>query len=356
VRILVCVASSPTQYVGALDSAYKIVRRPDDGFAVEWRQRGDVAREMFVDTLLQDDTYQALLMLDGDQRNPPNILEKLRVHLEAGGLDMVCAHYYRRDTKNVQSLCYELGDGNWPYMPYLDPPTSGLHEIAVTGFGCVLIHRRVFEAVKATLPYKASPVAIAPMPEVTRDYDNFGPDFRFFITARKLGFRLWLDAGVESLHGTTIWLGHKSAQKLMNYDAWASGAYDILKQRLELYGMNNPEIYRQRQRVLEARQRALMEQYDALEGAEPMDKQKMAEVSIALYEMNGRIKETAAYLEWAEKYPPITRPQELPTTKNTPAQELWQNESRAERLEGYRQQAQDLIAELPDAPDRPKPE
>lgn len=347
-KVLLALASHEVQHVGSLRSFYQIHIQDGDERADEWKTRGDVAREKFVGHLLKNDAYgpdDAILLLDADQRHPVDLLDKLRAH----DLDMVCAHYYRRETRPVQSLCYELGDGRFPFMPFLDPPTEGLHEIAVTGFGCVLIKKKVLQAVAATLPPGMSPIAIGPLPEVVGDYGNWGPDYRFFYLARKAGFKLWLDASVESLHGVTLWLGHKSARKLIDYEGWANAAHDLLEQRLELYGVT-PEAFKQRKRVLEARQRHLVAEFEEAKAAWPNDDGKRDELSGALYIMTGRLKEMDAWIEMSEKYPRVEHPGQLPTTDNTPAQDILDGESATQRSSAYRENAIELVQELPNVP------
>lgn len=355
--MLIAVASHETQHVGSIRTAYLMRREEQDKFVDQWRWRGDVAREAFVKTLLEDDYFgpeDALLLLDADQLHPHDLLEKLRAH----DLDMVCAHYYRRETSPIQSLCYEIGDGTWPYLPYLHPPKEGLHEIAVTGFGCVLIKKKVFQAVKETLPPGASPVAIGTLEEVSNDYANWGPDFIFFHRARKLGYKLWLDASVESLHGVTIWLGHKSADKLVDYQKWADAAHELLESRLEMYGVNL-EAFKQRKKILEARLEGLTQ------NAQEFEKKKAAGVdtnledeyklSIAIYQLQGKIMEMNAWIQWAEKYPAIERPDQLPTTENTPKQTTIpdevpdQDKAKKVRQDVYRNQAIELAQMMPDA-------
>lgn len=350
-KVFVGVCSHESQHVGSIRTAYRLKTREGDTFADEWRTRGDVARERFVDHLLADEKMgpdDCILLLDGDQRHPVNMLEQLRESMHKHSFDMVCAHYYRRETKPIQSLCYEIGDGKWPYLPYLDPPTSGLHEIAVTGFGCVLIKKKVLTAVQAILPHGTSPIAIGPLPEIDGNHMNWGPDFRFFHYARQLGFKLWLNADVESLHAVTLWLGHKSARKLINYTEWANGAQDLLEKRLEFNGVNS-EAFRQRQRILEARRRGLLAELEAVKAANEVE--KMQEFSVALYIMDGRLKEMEAWIQWSEKYPAIEKASQLPTTANTPAQETLENEPQAARAAGYQQNAIELIGQLPDARD-----
>lgn len=349
-RVLVSVCSHEIQHVGAIRSAYRITTHEGDAFVDEWKYRGDVAREMFVKTFLEDDTFgpeDALLLLDGDQRHPPDMLDRLRAH----DLDMVCAHYYRRETRPIQSLCYEVGDGRWPYLPMMFPPRTGLHEIAVTGFGCVLIKKKVFRDVKAQLPPGASPIAIGPIPEIAGDHDNWGPDFKFFHMARKLGYKLWLDASIESLHAVTVWLGHKSADRLTDYEDVANAAHDIFLIRLEMHGMHL-EAFKQRKRILEARYAGLIDKAKQMTNAPIPERENL---SIAIYQLEGKILEMSAWIEWAEKYPAIERPDQLPTNGNTPAQASAQDEvpdeatAKAIRQEAYRDNAVELAEMLPDA-------
>jgi hypothetical protein len=345
-RVFIGVASGAQQHVGSLNSCYEMNRQPGDDLSIQYKARGDVARETLVDHLLEHPEYDALLLLDGDQRHPADLLDKLRASMEAGDLDMVCAHYYKRDTRLIQSLCYAYGDGTYPFLPLLDPPREGLHRLAWTGFGCVLIHRRVIEAVKATLPRGANPVATGPLPEVTGgDYDNFGPDARFFIRALRLGFKLWLRADVESLHATTLWLGHKGAALLQHYGRWADAAHPLLEERVRLHGMT-PEAYRQRLKELEARKKGLAVDLEAALGADQMDQAQA--LSAALYEMDGRLKECGAWLKLAEDYPPIVTPADLPTTANSPLQPPVV-ESAADREQVYQGNAAELVSMLPPA-------
>jgi hypothetical protein len=347
-KVYLAAVSSETQYVGSLTTLYDLKRRKGDELFIEHRTRGDVARESLLEDFRKKTDFDAILCLDADQRHPADMLETLRDDMDTHNLDMVCAHYYRRETKLIQSLCYEVGDGTYPFMPLLHPPKEGLHEIAWTGLGCVLIHRRVIEAVWQTLPEGQSPFAIGTMPHEANDHANWGSDVRFFIMARRLGFKLWLDAAVESLHGVTMWLGHKGAEKLIDYQEWADAAHPLWEERIRLRGMNI-EALKQRKTILQARKQGLWEQAQSVMGKPELQAQ-LDELSIALYEMDGRIKEVGAWMEVMAKYPAITKPEDLPTTatwakqyEDTPAAEM-----KEIRDEMYRENAQEIVAELPE--------
>ncbi len=351
-KVLVGVCSHELQHVGSIRSAYKLELREDDSFADKWDGRGDVAREMFVATLLQDDKFgpeDGLLMLDGDQKHPKDMLERLRTSMETHNLDMVCAHYYRRDTKLIESLVFEIGDGTYPFMPYLHPPKTGLHEIAWAGFGSVLIKKKVLQAVAATYPKGASPIGIGPLPELVGDNDNIGPDLRFFWKARQLGYKLWLDAGVESLHGVVIWMGHAIAEKLMDYKTWADTAQTgILEQRLELHGVTS-QAYKQRLRILEARKLGLVAELQNTKELAPDNGQLLYELTVALHQMDGKIMEMQAWIEMTEKYPDIQAPADLPTTETMPPQDMSPHGTTLDdRKDSYRENAMEMVQELPD--------
>ena len=197
-KVFVGVASHETQHVYSINSCYAMNREPEDVYKIRLMPRGDMVRYEYANMILADTSYgpdDALLLLDGDQKHPLDMLEKLRLH----DLDMVCAHYYRRDEGRIQSMCFELGDGTWPYKPFDNPPKEGLHEIGTTGFGCVLIKKKVLQALNAVTP------------EGTNMMET---DFTFFHKARQLGFRLWLDASLNSDHAVIVWLNHELAERL----------------------------------------------------------------------------------------------------------------------------------------------
>lgn len=196
-KVLVGVASHETQHVYSIQSCYAMRRKPQDRFEIRLMPRGDMVRQEYANIILADNSYgddDALLLLDGDQKHPADMLERLRSH----DLDMVCAHYYRRDEGRIQSMCFELDDWN---IPLNVVPKEGLHEIGTTGFGCVLIKKKVLRDMREITPPRAN------MMET---------DFTFFNRARGLGYRLWLDASLNSDHAVIVWLDHKTAERLKN--------------------------------------------------------------------------------------------------------------------------------------------
>lgn len=345
-KVYIALASSETQYVKGLRSAYELIRREGDAiYAPQEASYGSVTRTVQLEAFRGLTEYDAYLALDCDQKHPRDLLEKLRTRMETHDLDMVCAHYYRRQTEPIESLCYTLGDGTWPFQPYLDPPTSGLHEIGSTGQGCVLIHRRVIEAVWQSLLPGDNPFDILALPEVGGDHKKFGSDMGFFIRARRLGFRLWLDADAgESLHAITLWLGHGTAKQLQNYASWANDQQDLLKERLKVHGVN-PVAVEHRLRILEARKKGLEIELDN-EQRDQKRPQTIFELTVALHQMDGMLNECKYWHETLTQYPPVERPDQLPTTQSDPIEPAEQDLA-AVRAAVSTENAAELVKELP---------
>ncbi len=121
------------------------------------------------------------------------------------------------------------------------------------------------------------------------------------------------------------------------------------------------EAFKQRLRILEVRKQGFIEQAEALkkrkDSGEEVDITEEYTASISAYEMEGRIKEMKAWIEWAEKYPAIDRPDKLPTTQNQEKMKTVvdfipdREEAKKERERSYKQNAQDFVDMLPDAED-----
>lgn len=201
-RVLVAGVTAERQYAGAFKTFWEIEKR--DGDEQHWSHgnRGDIARSKIGELFLRND-FDALLMCDLDQKFPKNTLEILRSHDK----DMVSGHYMKRSTKGMTSI-WQVSTNpiDWPYMPLVDPPPDGLRRISQTGMGCVLIKRKVVEAVSDLLPPGASPFEIGKLPHVTASWGNFGSDYRFFNLAQMLGYELWGTTEVDTPHASTLWI------------------------------------------------------------------------------------------------------------------------------------------------------
>ena len=184
--------------------------RPGDRKMYRSGGRGDVERTVAAKQFMDSDC-DALMLCDLDQKFPVNALEQLRAH----DLDLVTGHYMFRTTRHLKSIwMWSTEPQNWPYLPFIKPPTSGMHKLASTGMGCLLIKREVFEEVSHMLPPGANPFEIGKIPEIAYYQTNFGSDYRFLYFAHKLGYELWGDADVDCPHASTMWLTRDTIFKL----------------------------------------------------------------------------------------------------------------------------------------------
>lgn len=131
------------------DSVDNIVMRTGDQFAPVIRgTKGFEARQMHVDRFLSSDC-QFLFLVDSDMVFPNDALERLRSH----GLPFVSGIYMRRRYQPLCPIWFENGPaGVLPMKIWTDRVIKGnLYEIGASGWGCMLVHRDVFEAVRPLL-------------------------------------------------------------------------------------------------------------------------------------------------------------------------------------------------------------
>lgn len=202
------VATNTVIDLHAVTSIYKIEMGPQD-YGPNWYHaaRGDVSRSGLTDAFLKG-TWDWCLYLDGDMTFPPDLLRRLMAHNKpfTGGL------YFRRGLDPIYPLAFEYTDPpTLPFVPIFDYPSGGLLRVNATGSGCWLIHRDVFDAVKAEmrsavkarlgLDLEHIPLIMdGPMPEIRDDYQRVGADLRFCYYARRAGYDIWLDCDLDIGH------------------------------------------------------------------------------------------------------------------------------------------------------------
>lgn len=232
-NILVAAVSSSRQYVQSLASFYAMKIQGEDLRIIKSGKPGIHSRREVGLLFDSNKEYDALFMADLDMMFPEDTLERLRAH----DLDMVTAHYFRRRMDPMLSVCM-VDRGGWPYVPLRDVPTEGLHEVATTGLGAVLIKREVFEAVRDALPVGGNPFDVGSLHFLTGDHGHFGADVRFFIIAHSLGYKLWLDASIECSHGFTVWLTNDLYKRLEQKDSHSGIWKELFRQSMEKNGMD----------------------------------------------------------------------------------------------------------------------
>ena len=252
-----------------------------DEVAVHYGATGLAARKALCSEFLRREEFDALLMLDLDMDFPVDTLGKLREH----DLDMVTGHYYRRQMDPMMSIIETSPDGSWPFSPVVDVPHSGLHEVAVAGFGCVLIKRYVIEAVAETLPPLSHPFDNGPLQWLTGSALVLGPDKRFFPLARRLGYKLMLDADVRCNHAVTAWLNDDLYEKLRNRNSQARLLAGYWIDNLRRNGVEERTI-KLRMQSLSLERDVLLQRFSSVE-----DPEELQAITVSLRDYDSRIAE-----------------------------------------------------------------
>lgn len=139
-----------------------------------------------------DNGFEWLFFLDDDVIPPPDVLPRLMAHK----VDIVSGVYFRRNEPIVPCMQKLDKDGNPTWITSFSWP--GLIEVDHVGAGCLLIHRRVLEAMKSDAP--------RPWFEWLCDHGNLkktemtSEDFTFCRRARQAGFKIHVDTSVHCVH------------------------------------------------------------------------------------------------------------------------------------------------------------
>lgn len=139
-------------------------------------------RNTIVKTFLAQSQWRWLLFCDSDMVPPPDIARRLLAHGE--DRDIIAAPYYGRHAPHYP-MWTEITANAAP-----GPHSIGLREVALAGFGCVLLQRRVLEAMPA--PWFEHPIP------------GSEEDLVFCRKAKALGFRLYLDPAADVGHVAVI--------------------------------------------------------------------------------------------------------------------------------------------------------
>lgn len=197
------------------------------------RQLIDDSRNILVETFLKTDT-EWLFWMDSDMVFEPATLTKLFETAEKKEAKMVTGIYYQRKGLNYPCLWSrgdELDNGEKTalqnplsktnkYIGSFVIPHKDKQEpfkVHAAGFGCVLVHRSIFE--------------IMPRPWFQFIKGVCSEDFYFFVNAAEQGFELWADPRIELYHlGDAPMIGKK--------DFWEKAA----KANIEIEGIKKQEI------------------------------------------------------------------------------------------------------------------
>lgn len=136
-------------------------------------------RNTIVKTFLSQPRFRWLLFCDSDMVPPADIAHRLLSHGEER--DIIAAPYYGRHAPH-----YPV----WTELEQPEPESTALREVALAGFGCVLLQRRVLEAMPA--PWFEHPIP------------GSEEDLVFCRKARALGFRIYLDPLADVGHVAVV--------------------------------------------------------------------------------------------------------------------------------------------------------
>jgi len=211
-------------FAAAWKSIANIKKRPHDAGPFFFNgTKGYELRQLHINKFLESD-HDWLLLLDHDMTFPSDTLERLRSH----GKSFVSGLYMRRQIAPMAPIWYYHNpDNEWPNHPYATVPERGkLHQIAASGWGCMLVHRQVIEDTRPIL--KGEPEVIEDDMDIwpydldtvfealdRGDIDTLrqelrpltgqkstvqGSDLRFPFYARQAGHQLWGDPDVRCGH------------------------------------------------------------------------------------------------------------------------------------------------------------
>ena len=194
--VYTAVASSTLAHMEAVLSILNIKRREGDSppqFA--WGTKGYETRQTHLNNFMSS-THDYILFLDNDMVYHPDTLEHLRAH----NAPYLSGFYLRRRRAPLVPVWFEPYDGRWPLSPFLRVPESGqLYELGASGWGCILLHRDVVEAIRPLLNGNWE-IAELTIPELNGYKEPIGSDLRFPFYAARAGYPLYGDPDVAPAH------------------------------------------------------------------------------------------------------------------------------------------------------------
>ena len=178
-----CMDTMPTAFVRSLVST-RIIGICEISFAISsliYDARNRLAHKAAIEG------FDRVLWLDSDMTYPPDLMERLASHLDAG-IEMVSGLYIKRKAP-IEPVIYKSGTLDTPTNdPYLDYPRDALFEVAGCGFGAVMMTADLIRAVGDAYGAPFSPVPGA------------GEDLSFCYRVRALGRKIWCDSAIKLGH------------------------------------------------------------------------------------------------------------------------------------------------------------
>ncbi len=170
------------------------------------------ARNQIVRQFLDNGDWDWLWFVDTDQTFPPDVLDRMLAAADPDERPILGALVFSLnvgDAQRVVPTMWHLTDDDPPLLGRVTRvPRQQLVELHATGTGCVLIHRKVFEAVRdLTVPGGKITFGETSWPwfqysDWVSDIgpDVMGEDLTFFIRASAAGFTTTVDTTIEVGH------------------------------------------------------------------------------------------------------------------------------------------------------------
>lgn len=214
----------------------------------------DGREEMTKEFLQTDATH--MFCLDSDMGIPLNAIERLASH----HLPIVGGLYVSRHNNNWPFIWEEMISPNGRFLDWkvaADWPPGALVECDVTGAGCLLIERSVFEAIgqpwwRTDKPRDVLQMVRLALEEQSQDVDDMngrqlmtrlteavdkmligpgGIDIAFLRRARRAGYQVYVDTSIECAHY------HVGKLTIQNFYNWRDNKRDNKK-----YPIEEPEV------------------------------------------------------------------------------------------------------------------
>lgn len=158
------------------------------------------------------DAADGIMWVDSDIVCPADSITRLLTAVKTHSLDFVTGVYHIRKPPYLPVL-YKWDDTPKMYLQCLDYPQQQIISIDACGFGFVYTSSRLINAM-ADSPHFSSSEGWFPD---RRDVGGFGEDISFCDIAKKCGFQLYVDTGVQVGHTgdpAVIWEANFRAQNL----------------------------------------------------------------------------------------------------------------------------------------------
>ena len=163
--------------------------------------RIDLTRCRMAQKLLETD-HTHLIMLDADHVHPMDVVAKLVrwAHIDRDKYQIVGGLNYRRG-EPYEALAFLRDETTRNYYTLEDWP-AGMFQVAALGTGCIMIDRRVFEAIPA-------PWFAYTYPQKYTDDGSFNwptDDTYFAQRCEEHGITQWVDTTIVSPHGKWVYV------------------------------------------------------------------------------------------------------------------------------------------------------